>query len=109
VPAVSGEIKTANFAFTSPVPYDKVVLSETNIIEILSVKESDGDNWYQVPYLAQDTIFEEVPNLLENDPDLYAYRSSSPSLLKMKKGVKRFINQYSDFYGFGATEVFFEY
>jgi hypothetical protein len=30
-------------------------------------------------------------------------------LLKMKKGVKRFINQYSDFYGFGATEVFFEY
>jgi hypothetical protein len=30
-------------------------------------------------------------------------------LLKVKKGVKRFINQYSDFYGFGATEVFFEY
>ena len=30
-------------------------------------------------------------------------------LLKMKKGVNRFINQYSDFYGFGATEVFFEY
>jgi len=27
----------------------------------------------------------------------------------MKKGVNRFINQYSDFYGFGATEVFFEY
>ena len=30
-------------------------------------------------------------------------------LLKVKPGVKRFINQYSDFYGYGATEVFFEY
>ena len=30
-------------------------------------------------------------------------------LLKVKPGVKRFVNQYSDFYGYGATEVFFEY
>ena len=30
-------------------------------------------------------------------------------LLKVKKGVKSFINQYSDFYGYGATEVFFQY
>lgn len=30
-------------------------------------------------------------------------------LLKVKKGVKNFINQYSDFYGYGATEVFFQY
>ena len=30
-------------------------------------------------------------------------------LLKVKKGVKSFINQYSEFYGYGATEVFFEY
>ena len=30
-------------------------------------------------------------------------------LLKVKPGVKSFINQYSDFYGYGATEVFFQY
>ncbi len=30
-------------------------------------------------------------------------------LLKVKKGIKQFINQYSDFYGYGATEVFFDY
>lgn len=30
-------------------------------------------------------------------------------LLKVKSNVKSFINQYSDFYGYGATEVFFEY
>jgi hypothetical protein len=93
VKAVSGDVKTATFTFTTPVAYDKFVLPETNIIEIVSVTESDGDAWYEVPYLAQDTIFEAVPNLLENDPDLAPYRDSSPSLLKLKKTAKRFVSR----------------
>ena len=93
VQAVSGEVKTATYTFGVPVAYDKIVLQENNIIEIISVTESDGDSWYEVPYLAQDTIFEEVPNLAENDPDLVNYRSSSPSLLKLKKTAKRFITR----------------
>jgi hypothetical protein len=91
--AVSGEIKTQSFPFGNAIPYDKIVLPETNIIEIISVKETDGDNWYEVPYLAQDTIFESVPNLLENDPDFYQYRSSASSLLKLRKTAKRFISR----------------
>jgi hypothetical protein len=93
VPAVSGEIKTTSFTFGAPKPYDKVVLSDLNVIEIISITESDGDNWYEVPYLAQDTIFEEIPNLLENDPDFAPYRSSAPSLLKLKKTAKRFVSR----------------
>lgn len=93
VQAVSGTVKTAEFTFGTPLPYDKLVLSDTNVIEIISVEESDGDNWYQVPYLAQDTIFEPVPNLAENDPDLAPYRSSTPYLLKMRKASKRFITR----------------
>jgi hypothetical protein len=27
--------------------------------------------------------------------------------LKVKKGIKSFVNQYNEFYGYGATEVFF--
>ncbi len=93
VQSVSGQVKTATFTFTSAIPYDKVVLPETNVISIISIKESDGDNWYEVPYLAQDTIFEDVPNLLENDPDLVGYRSSAPSLLKLRKTAKRFVTR----------------
>lgn len=91
--AVSGEIKTATFTFGSPIAYDKVLLTDTNIVEILSVEESDGDNWYEVPYLAQDTVFEAVPNLAENDPELSVFRSSSPSLLKLRKTAKRFVTR----------------
>jgi hypothetical protein len=93
VKAVSGEIKTRAFTFTNPLPYDKVVLPDINIVEVLSVEESDGDNWYEVPYLAQDTIFEDVPNLVENDPELYVYRSGAPSLLKLRKTAKRFVRR----------------
>ena len=93
VRAVSGDVKTSTYSFTTPLAYDKIVLPDTNISEIISVVESDGDNWYQVPYLAQDTIFEDVPNLAENDPDLAQYRASSPSLLKLKKTAKRYITR----------------
>jgi hypothetical protein len=93
VRAVSGNVKTATFTFGTPVAYDKIVLPDPNVIEIISVTELDGDNWYEVPYLAQDTVFESVPNLLENDPDLSQYRSSAPSLLKLRKAAKRFITR----------------
>ena len=93
VKAVSGDVRTATFTFNEPIAYDKIVLPDTNITNIISVTESDGDNWYEVPYLAQDTLFEAVPNLLENDPDLAQYRSSAPSLLKLKRTAKRFVSR----------------
>ena len=93
VEAVSGDIKQAEYSFGSPVAYDKILLPDTNIIEIISVTESDGDAWYEVPYLAQDTIFEEAVNLAENDPELSIYRANVPSLLKLKKTAKRYITR----------------
>jgi len=93
VRAISGNKKTKSFKFESAKEYDKIVLPDSNIIEIISVTESDGDVWTEVPYLAQDTIFTSVLNVKENDPDTYQYRDSSPYLLKMKKVAKRFISK----------------
>lgn len=93
VKAVSGDVKTATFTFNDAIAYDKVVLTDTNIIDVVSVTETDGDTWYEVPYLAQDTIFESIPNLVENDPDLAPFRASAPSLLKLRKTAKRFITR----------------
>jgi hypothetical protein len=92
-PAVSGTVKTATFSFNSPKQYDKVVLTDTNIINIISITESDGDVWTEVPYLGQDTVFNEVPNLIQNDPDFAQYRDSAPYLLKLRKTSKRFITR----------------
>jgi len=93
VKAISGDVKSTTFSFTEPIPYDKVALTDSNITEIISITESDGDSWYEVPYLAQDSIFESIPNLVENDPELSQFRSSSPSLLKLRKTSKRFVTR----------------
>ena len=81
VRAISGEVKEELISFTSAVKYDKVVLGNPNVIEILSCVDSDGNSWYEVPFLAQDTIFDEVENTSANDSDY---------LLKLRKTPRRF-------------------
>lgn len=90
VKAVSGVIKTVNYTFGSPKPYDKVILNDSKIIEILYAIDSDGNKWYHVPYLAQDTIFESIPNIPRNDKTLNTYRNETPYLLKLNKVSRRF-------------------
>jgi hypothetical protein len=104
VKATSGDVRTTSFTFNDALPYDKIVLPDNNVVDVISVTESDGDNWTEVPYLAQDTVFEEVPNLVENNSFLSADDYIAPSLLKLKKISKRFITRLrSD----GKTELQF--
>lgn len=93
VRAVSGELKLSTYSFANPVPYDKVVLPDTNVIDIVSVTESDGDVWAHVPYLGQDTIFDDIDNIVENDPVLSQYRGNVPKLLKLRKTSKRYVTR----------------
>ena len=90
VNAVSGVIKKKTFTFTDPKPYDKIDLEDTNIIDILYAMDSDGNKWYNVQFLAQDTIFEPTPNISRNDRQLYQYREETPYLLKLRKVSRRF-------------------
>ena len=90
VRAISGELKEESVTFTSAVQYDKIVLGNPNVIEIISCIDSDGNNWYEVPFLAQDTIFDEVENTSANDSDLTQYNDTAPYLLKLRKTPRRF-------------------
>ncbi len=93
VPAVSGEIKTATYEFTSPKIYDKIVLPEVNVLDIISVSDRDGNVWYEVPYLAQDVIPVSIQNIPFNDPTLSAYHSTAPYILKYTKTSRRFVTR----------------
>lgn len=90
VKAISGEMRTATFTFTDPKKFNKILLNDSNIIGIYSVFDSDGNTWHEVPYLAQDTIFDKVQNANANDPTLSQYASTVPYLLRLKKVSKRF-------------------
>lgn len=93
VNAVSGILNSRSFTFDSPVPYSKVTISEPNLIEIIDAVDSDGNKWYHVPYLAQDTIFESVPNIPRNDKFLTKDRELSPYLLKLRRIPRRFTSR----------------
>lgn len=93
VQVLSGEVKTLQFTFTDPKPYDKIILPEENVIDILSVVDSAGNKWSEVDYLAQDTIFQDIANIPFNDPELSANRATVPYILKLKKTPRRFVSR----------------
>lgn len=91
VKAVSGNIRSRDFTFTTPKPYDKIVLTDANLLEVIDITDSDGNRWYQTPYLAQDLIPISLPNMPYNDPVFSRYRSSVPYLLQFKQTDKRYV------------------
>lgn len=56
VKAISAEIKTSTFNFTTPQKFNSVTINDTNILQILNVTDTNNNTWYEVPYLAQDLI-----------------------------------------------------
>ena len=59
IQAISGETKTKSFTISSPTKFLELDLGVTNVVEILDVKDSAGQKWYEVGYLAQDRILKE--------------------------------------------------
>ncbi len=93
VKAVAGELKTNTFDFVDAKIYDKIVITDPNICEIISVTDSDNELWYEVPYLAQDLVPIALRNIPYTDPELAAYRDTVPYLLTYKQTEKRFVTR----------------
>jgi hypothetical protein len=91
---ISAEIKTATFNIQGAERFKTLSLDDTNIIGIQSITDSEGNTWTEVPYLAQETVFEEVPNNEAYDPELPQYSGQVPYLLRTKKVSKRFITRF---------------
>jgi hypothetical protein len=94
VKATAGTLTTTTFTFGNPERYPTIDILDTNIIEIVNVVDSDNNKWYEVPYLAQDTIFEPTANTAQNDPTLSQYNETVPYLLKLKKVPRRFVSRF---------------
>jgi len=94
--AQSGTRESEEFSFTTAKEFDKIVLSKEKVTEIVSVNDSNGNKYYEVPFLAQDTIFESEQNTALNDPDLGEFESDTPYLLKLIKTSRRFTTMVRD-------------
>ncbi len=67
--AISATIKTTTFTFGGVTKYPTVAINDLNLVGILDITDSDGNVWTEVPYLAQETVFEPVKNVNPFGPD----------------------------------------
>ena len=108
IPAISAEIKTTTFTFGSPQKFSTVTISDTNILQILNVTDSNSNVWYEVPYLAQSTILNKNSNpasgsdgvsylaSLLNVPRRFTSRVLSDNSLQLEFGSG--VSNYNDEY-----------
>jgi hypothetical protein len=86
IKAISARENTTGITLGSDTDYPTIQLSETNIIQIVSIADSNNNKYYEVPYLAQESIFVEQPNVNE----LSHYSGSVPYILEVQKVPRRF-------------------
>lgn len=96
VQAISATPQTTEIVVDGTTKFFKFQVTDPNLIAIDSIVDADGNTWYEVPYLAQDTIFEQVQNTAFNDPDAAVYSEDTPYLLKLKRVPRRFITRITD-------------
>lgn len=86
IKAISAEIKTSTFTFTTPQKFQTITLNDTNILQILDITGSDSNQWYEVPYLAQGTIYQKTTNTNSDS-------SQVPYLLQLQRTPRRFVSR----------------
>jgi len=72
--------------------------------EILHFQLAEFEKWFEL------ALLHNLPSIIIiHGVGKGKLKAEVHDLLKVKPSVKSFINQYSDFYGYGATEVVFQY
>jgi hypothetical protein len=89
VKAISAREISNTITVSDTTDYPSITLTDTNIIQIISVVDENNNRYYEVPYLAQETIFVEQPNTLINN-NASDLSSDVPYILEVQKVPRRF-------------------
>jgi hypothetical protein len=84
---ISATVQTKDFSFGSPQRFQTIEINSTGIIQILDITDSNGNKWYEVPYLAQEMYMEGIANTETDSGEV-------PFLLQLKKIPRRFVSRY---------------
>ena len=88
---ISAEEKQIEITFgTTQEEYVRIDIPDENVIGIYDVRDSNNNKYYQVPYLGQEMVYVEYSNTETQDKDLFQFRDSVASILKLIKTPRRF-------------------
>ena len=85
-PAISAEIKSTTINVGSNQKFATTTITDSNILQILNVTSSDSNQWYEVPYLAQSSVFKKATNPTSGS-DGVSY------LLELQRVPRRFVSR----------------
>tara|TARA_R110000796_G_scaffold23540_2_gene67326 strand:+ start:1306 stop:3177 length:1872 start_codon:yes stop_codon:yes gene_type:complete len=96
--AISSTIVSTPFTFAAGVRFDTRTINDSNIIGVLDAFDSDGNEWYEVPNLAQENVFDTIRNTNVNDPNVVDDGTGNdvPYLLQLKQVQRRFVARFSN-------------
>ena len=86
--AISGQIKTQTFTFGNAERFQTITLQDSNLINIINAVDSNGNTWYEVPYLAQDYILNPVANTAIQDANQVPY------MIQKIQTNRRFVSRF---------------
>mgnify|MGYP003134122858 CR=1 FL=1 len=86
VTVISGNESVRAFVIEdNHVPFREIALPDSDVSEIISIVDSDGDKYHEVESLSQDTVFVPVDNTSRDDFDLV------PKTLEVVSAPKRYV------------------
>ena len=86
VPAISAEVKSTSVYFQGNQKFATTNITDTNILQVLNVTGSNGNIWYEVPYLAQTSIYKKISNPTSATDQV-------PYLLQLQRVPRRFVSR----------------
>ncbi len=87
VKAISAEIKSTTISPSIGQKFQTFTISDTNILQILDATDTNGNRWYEVPYLAQSSILQSATN-----PN---YQSDGvPYLVNYQRVPRRYVSRF---------------
>ena len=86
VPAISAEIKETTINVGTNQKFATATITDDNILQILNITGSDSNQWYEVPYLAQSSIFQQIANPSYTTDQV-------PYLLQLQRAPRRFVSR----------------
>lgn len=95
---IAGETKTTQFTISGYQKNREIVLADEDVIEIISMTDSEGNSWYEVDYLCQDTVFDSSQNVGQDSDDV-------PYVLKLRSVPYRFVTEFN--YATNLTSIYF--
>ncbi len=96
IKAISAELKEFSETFNGNTSFSKINIGDTNVVDIVDVRDSNGNKWYGVPYLAQELVYIDYPTTEQYDKDLSQFGDTVPRILKTLKTSRRFTTQVND-------------